>query len=80
MVINTFLRTPIAKDSYKLQIIFYNSDLGFFIRCYLVRGEFDDLLKWPLKAMMKIELLNQQPRGRNFNNINGTIRYKVKQI
>jgi hypothetical protein len=26
-----------------------------------MQGDFDDLLKWPLKAKMKVVLVNQQP-------------------
>jgi hypothetical protein len=55
-------------QGYKLQIGFYNRGLyqigGFFIRCYLMRGDFDGLLKWLLQAKMKLTLLNQQPQGR----------------
>ena len=31
-----------------------------------MRGDFDGLLKWPLKAKMKIALLNQQPQGLDY--------------
>ena len=31
-----------------------------------MRGDFDGLLKWPLKAVMKLALLNRQPQGRDY--------------
>ena len=50
-------------QGYKLRINFSQS--LFDILCYVMRGEFDGLLKWPLKAMMKVALLNQRPQGRD---------------
>jgi flagellar biosynthesis GTPase FlhF len=66
-VINPWLSTPFYSHSqgYKLQIIFFNQP-WFSIHCYLMRGEFDGLLKWPLKAEMKLALLNQQARGHDY--------------
>ena len=30
---------------------------------FMMRGEFDDRLKWPLKGEIKVQLLNQRGRG-----------------
>jgi hypothetical protein len=60
--------TPFYSHSqgYKLRIDFFNKPwFGYFIRCYVMRGDFDHLLKWPLKAEMKLALLNQQ-RGSDY--------------
>ena len=34
------------------------------VRMYLMRGEFDDHLKWPFRADVTIELLDQQGNER----------------
>ena len=52
-------------QGYKLRIDFFRYG-NFFIYCYLMQGDFDGLLKWPLKAEMKVMLLNQQPQGHNW--------------
>ena len=53
------------KQGYKLRINFFRNPLFglFIICCYLIQGDFDGLLKWPLKAVMKVALVNQQPQG-----------------
>jgi hypothetical protein len=67
---NPWSSTPFYSHSqgYKLQINFYNQSMWdtSVICCYLMRGDFDDLLTWPLKAEMKLALLNQQPQGRDY--------------
>ena len=50
-------------QGYKLRIGFFISHRCIYIYCYLMQGEFDGLLKWPFKAVIKIALLNQQPQG-----------------
>ena len=63
---NLWSSTPFYSHNqgYKLQIFYYNVKvLGAYIRCVLMQGEFDHLLKWPLKAVMKLSLLSQQPQG-----------------
>ena len=53
-------------QGYKLRIAFFkNIFVGPIISCYLMRGEYDGLLEWSLKATMKLALLNQQPQGRD---------------
>ena len=54
-------------QGYKLRINFFPDLLYSFyiIHCYLIQGEFDDLLKWPLIAVMQVALVNQQPQGRD---------------
>ena len=54
---------------YKLSLAFYRAkrwSQRFFIRCHLMHGEFDGLLKWPLKAVMKFRLLHQQAQGDDY--------------
>ena len=48
-------------QGYKLRIgICYDVWTGrYFIRTYLMQGEFDDLLKWPLNAIITIHVLTQ---------------------
>ena len=53
-------------QGYKLRIGFFISHWCIYIYCYLLRGEFDGVLKWPFKAVMKLALLNQQPQGRDY--------------
>ena len=68
MMRNPWSSTPFYSHSqgYKLQITFLSHVLlGITIRCYLMRGKFDGLLKWPLKAEMKLALVNQQPQGQD---------------
>ena len=50
-------------QGYKLRISFLINQPWIHVNCYLLRGEFDGLLKWPLKAVMKVALVNQQPQG-----------------
>jgi hypothetical protein len=54
-------------QGYKLRLSFFRlNTVKFIIRCYLVQGEFDDLLKWPLKAVMKFKLLHQQEQDDDY--------------
>jgi hypothetical protein len=60
--------TPFYSHSqgYKLRIDLLKQPrlrFGFSISCYLMRSEFDCILKWPLQAKMKLTLLSQQPQG-----------------
>ena len=59
-------------QGYKLQLkfLFITQPVAavesYCIGCCLVPGEFDDLLKWPLKAVMKLKLLCQQAQGDDY--------------
>ena len=54
-------------QGYKLCIVFFkNFWFGHYIQCDLMQGDFDSLLNWPLKAVMKLALLNQQPLGHDY--------------
>ena len=53
-------------QGYKLQLLLTQPVVTvdcYCICCCLMPGEFDDLLKWPLKAVMKLKLLCQQAQG-----------------
>ena len=65
---NPWSSTPFYSHSqgYRLRILYYVPDFGFAFRCYLMRGDFDGLLNWPLKATVKLALLNQEQLGYNF--------------
>jgi hypothetical protein len=52
-------------QGYKLRLIVFRRN-ATSISCYLVQGEFDGLLKWPLKAVMKLKLLHQQEQGDDY--------------
>ena len=58
--------TPFYSHSqgYKLRIGVYNSlwTGAYFIRAYLMQGEFDDFLKWPLNAVIIIHVLSRQSK------------------
>ena len=69
---NPWSSTPFYSHNqgYRLRIDFFHDPCtvsigAFIIYCRVIRGEFDNLLKWPLKAVMKVALVNQQPRGRD---------------
>ena len=49
--------TPFYSHSqgYKLRLHFYRF-FSYKILCLLMQGEFDSILKWPLKAVMKLKL------------------------
>jgi ATP-dependent Clp protease ATP-binding subunit ClpA len=68
--INPWSSTPFYSHTqgYKLQINFYNKPMWdiSFIYCSLMRGDFDVFLDWPLKAVMKLALLNEQPQGKDY--------------
>ena len=54
---------------YKLSLYFSCVSSCFSFGCYLMPGEFDDLLQWPLEAVMKFKLLipwHQQEQGDNY--------------
>ena len=54
---------------YKLSLALYRAKKlspRFIIQCHLMPGEFDGLLKWPLKAVMKFKLLHQQAEGDDY--------------
>ena len=54
-------------QGYKLYLTFCRLDSGnFSIKCYLMQGEFDRILKWPLVAVMKFKLLHQQEQGDDY--------------
>ena len=46
-------------QGYKLYLTFFRQG-PYFIKCYLMQGEFDGHLKWPLNAVMKFKLFNQE--------------------
>ena len=66
---NPWSSTPFYSHSqgYKLQLAFFKHSWAgsYIICCDLMRGNYDSLLKWPLKAVMKLALLNQQRQGRD---------------
>ena len=56
--------TPFYSHSrgYKLRLRFHK----YTIRCYLLLGEFDSFLKWPVKAVMKIAIPYQQSQDESY--------------
>ena len=56
-------------QGYKLHLALFFLSISspfLIIRCDLMQGEFDCILKWPLKAVMKFKLLHQQEQGDNY--------------
>ena len=49
-------------QGYKLRLSFYKALTAYRISCDLMQGEYDSILKWPLKAVMKLTL-HQQLQG-----------------
>jgi hypothetical protein len=64
---NPWSSTPFYSHSqgYKLQISFNTLWSISVLHCHLTQGDFDGLLKWPIKAVMKLALVNQQ-QGRDY--------------
>ena len=60
--------TPFYSHSqgYKLCLRLYDF-CGYYIICLLMQGEFDSILNWPLKAMMKLKLCRHSQEDREFN-------------
>ena len=49
-------------QGYKLCLRFHKST----IRCYLLAGKFDKLLRWPAKAVMTLAILHQQSQDESY--------------
>ena len=47
-------------QGYRLRLILSNTLENCTVSCDLLPGEFDNLLKWPLKAVMELELRPQK--------------------
>ena len=59
---------------FKLGIFYYKSDIGAWL--YLVTGEYDDQLHWPVEVKVRLELLNQA--GAHCH-VERTASYKLKK-
>ena len=55
---------------YKLRLDFCDIGNCFSFGCYLMQGEFDGHLKWPLKGVMKFKLFHPQEQGDNTYELN----------
>ena len=54
-------------QGYKLRLTFFRlSRFNFTVSYYLMQGEFDGLLKWPLRAEVNFKLLHQQAQGDDY--------------
>ena len=69
-------------QGYKLNLGFFflgESDNNFTISCYLMPGEFDGLLEWPFKAVMKFKLLLHQQSQAKGDDYESSIKLKCKE-